>query len=127
AILSPWSLEIIKISPGEAELLGVLAAGCAPNRLTDETLAAIYPDKATTACQSSGQHRQSVEMGRVLRWRGIPHSWNLHREAAKFLRGVSVSEAEYLGVILALTLASHLGAGHVLVFGDYNLANWSDV
>ncbi|DAZ98582.1 TPA: hypothetical protein N0F65_001001, partial [Lagenidium giganteum] len=51
-----------------------------------------------------------------------PCTWKIHVAAGKFLHGVSVNEAEYHGVALALTLAAQVGADHLLVFGDSNQA-----
>ncbi|KAI9983278.1 hypothetical protein PInf_007233 [Phytophthora infestans] len=45
ALLSPWTLEIVKCSKGEDEILGVLAASITPRAKMDEALTRIAPKK----------------------------------------------------------------------------------
>ncbi|KAE8901230.1 hypothetical protein PF003_g14794 [Phytophthora fragariae] len=43
ALLSPWTLEIVKCTKGEDEILGVLAASITPRSAMDDALVAIAP------------------------------------------------------------------------------------
>ncbi|KAG2761765.1 hypothetical protein PC129_g8188 [Phytophthora cactorum] len=45
AFLSPWTLEIVKCSKGEDEILGILAASITPRSKIDEALTKIAPMK----------------------------------------------------------------------------------
>ncbi|POM74877.1 Reverse transcriptase [Phytophthora palmivora] len=45
ALLSPWTLEIVKCVKGEEEILGVIAASITPRSMVDEALIQISPKK----------------------------------------------------------------------------------
>ncbi|KAE8982055.1 hypothetical protein PR002_g23640 [Phytophthora rubi] len=138
ALLSGWTLEIVKCTKGEDEILGVMAASITPREEVDAILTTIAPRK---------QPRQAITMlpptveldekllvvsfdgsARVKRSGGafsavvwsLPE-WTVISAASKYKTDLTVTEAEYHGMLLCFDLLSELDRGRLIVCGDSNL------
>nr|KAE8918897.1 hypothetical protein PF009_g30790 [Phytophthora fragariae] len=138
ALLSPWTLEIVKCTKGEDEILGTLAATITPRAKVDEALIKIAPQK---------QPRQVIVMPpptvepeekllvvsfdgsvRVKRGGGaysaivwqLPQ-WKVVFAASEYMAELTVNEAEYRGMMLCLDLVAPLDRGRLIIYGDSNL------
>ncbi|ETK89016.1 hypothetical protein L915_06823 [Phytophthora nicotianae] len=138
ALLSPWTLEIIKCTRGEDEILGTTAASITPRESVDSILSSIAPRKqprqqAPTVIPSvePGEELLVVRFGgsaRVKRGGGaccanvwkLPE-WTVVAAESKYLPDLTVNETEYQGWLLAFDLLSSLDRGHLIICGDSNL------
>ncbi|POM79460.1 Reverse transcriptase, partial [Phytophthora palmivora] len=137
ALLSSWTLEIVKCTKGEDEILGVIAASITPRKEVDSILASIAPRK---------QPRQVISMppptvepderllvvsfdgsARVKRSGGysgivwnLPE-WTVISAASQYMLDLTVNEAEYHGLLLCLDLLSDMDRGRLISCGDSNL------
>ncbi|KAE8986765.1 hypothetical protein PR001_g19397 [Phytophthora rubi] len=138
ALLSGWTLDIVKCTKGEDEILGVMAASITPREEVDTILTSIAPRK---------QPRQAITMlpptveldekllvvsfdgsARVKRSGGafsavvwsLPE-WTVISAASKYKTDLTVNEAEYHGMLLCFDLLSDLDRGRLIVCGDSNL------
>ncbi|POM68506.1 LOW QUALITY PROTEIN: Reverse transcriptase [Phytophthora palmivora] len=134
ALLSSWTLEIVKCTKGEDEILGVIAASITPRKEVDSILISIAPRKQPR--QVISMHPPTVEPGerllvvsfdgsaRVKRsggaYSGIVWSlpeWTVISAASKYKLDLTVNDAEYHGLLLCLDLLSDMDR----VCGDSNL------
>ncbi|POM66393.1 Reverse transcriptase [Phytophthora palmivora] len=137
-LLSSWTLEIVKCTKGEDEILCVIAACNTPRKEVDSILVSIAPRK---------QPRQVISMppptvepdekllvvsfdgsARVKRsggaYSGIVWSlseWTVISAASKYKLDLTVNEAEYHGLLLCLDLLSDMDRGRLIICGDSNL------
>ncbi|KAE8978835.1 hypothetical protein PR002_g24598 [Phytophthora rubi] len=138
ALLSPWTLEIVKCIKGEDEILGTRAATITPRAKVDEALIEIAPQK---------QPRQVIAMplptvepeekllvvsfdgsARVKRGGGaysaivwqLPQ-WKVVFAVSEYMAELTVNEAEYRGMMLCLDLVAPLDRGRLIICGDSNL------
>ncbi|POM75336.1 Reverse transcriptase [Phytophthora palmivora] len=138
ALLSSWTLEIVKCTKGEDEILGVIAASITPRKEVDSILVSIAPRK---------QPRQVISMppptvepderllvvsfdgsARVKRsggaYSGIVWSlpeWTVISATSKYKLDLTVNAAEYHGLLLCIDLLSDMGRGRLIIYGDSNL------
>ncbi|GMF14950.1 unnamed protein product [Phytophthora fragariaefolia] len=140
ALLSNWTLEIVKCTKGEDEILGVIAASITPRENVDSILTSIAPRK---------QPRQVISMppptvesneellvvsfdgsARVKRGGGAFSAivWNLPdwiviSGASEYKTNLTVNEAEYHGLLLCFDLLAkqHVDRNILIICGDSNL------
>ncbi|POM57809.1 Reverse transcriptase [Phytophthora palmivora] len=139
ALLSSWTLEIVKCTKGEDQILGVIAASITPRREVDSILISIAPRKQPR--QVISMPPPTVEPGerllvvsfdgsaRVKRsggaYSGIVWSlpdWTVISAASKYKLDITVNEAEYHGLLLCLDLLSDMDRGRLIICGDSNLS-----
>ncbi|POM58113.1 Reverse transcriptase [Phytophthora palmivora] len=125
ALLSSWTLEIVKCTRGEDEILGV------PRKEVDSILVSIAPRK---------QPRQVISMlpptvGPDERLLVVSFDGSAHVKrsgeaysgitvisaASKYQLDLTVNEAEYHGLLLCLDLLSDMDRGRLIICGDSNL------
>ncbi|POM80706.1 LOW QUALITY PROTEIN: Reverse transcriptase [Phytophthora palmivora] len=138
ALLSSWTLEIVKCTNGEDEILGMIAASITPRKEVDSILISIAPRKQPR--QVISMPPSAVEPGerllvvsfdgsaRVKRsggaysgivWR-LPE-WTVISAASKYKLDITVNKAEYHGLLLCLDLLSDMDRGRLIICGDSNL------
>ncbi|POM72403.1 Hypothetical protein PHPALM_10883 [Phytophthora palmivora] len=120
ALLSSWTLEIVKCTKEEDEILGVIAASITPRKEVDSILVSIAPRK---------QPRQVISMPPptvkpderllVVSFDGSAQ-WTVISAASKYKLDLTV-EAEYHGLLLCLDLLSDMDRGRLVICGDSNL------
>ncbi|POM62380.1 LOW QUALITY PROTEIN: reverse transcriptase [Phytophthora palmivora] len=135
ALLSSWTLEIVKCTRGEDEILGVIAASITPRREVDSILISIAPRKQPR--QVISMPPPTVEPGerllvvsfdgsaRVNRSGGacsgivwsLPE-WTVISAASEYKLDLTVNEAEYHGLLLCLDLLSDMDRGRLIICGD---------
>ena len=141
ALLSPWSLEIVKSDRGEDELIGLLATSLTPRAQMDEALDLIRPAKSSAknrvgvqdiptlprdtdvfvlSFDGSAKSKRTYGSCSALVWK-LPE-WEIVSSRGLYLPEVTVNEAEYAGCELSLELAAELGIKKVVVCGDSKLA-----
>ncbi|ETN15080.1 hypothetical protein PPTG_22070 [Phytophthora nicotianae INRA-310] len=116
ALLSPWTLEIVKCTRGEDEILGTIAASITPRENVDSILSSIAPRKqprqqisAVIPTVEQGEELLVVSFdgsARVKRGGGacsaiawkLPE-WIVVTAESKYLPGLTVNEAEYQGLL----------------------------
>ncbi|KAE9212036.1 hypothetical protein PF002_g18362 [Phytophthora fragariae] len=138
ALLSPWTLEIVKCTKGEDEILGTLAATITPRANVDEALIEIAPQKQPQ--QVIAMPLPTVEpeekllvvsfdgSARVKRG-GVAYSaivwqlpqWKVVFAASEYMAELTVNEAEYRGMMLCLDPVAPLDRGRLIICGDSNL------
>ncbi|GMF42371.1 unnamed protein product [Phytophthora fragariaefolia] len=140
ALLSNWTLEIVKCTKGEDEILGVIAASITPRENVDSILTSIAPRK---------QPRQIISIppptvesdeellvvifdgsARVKRGGGafsaivwsLP-DWTVISGASEYKANLTVNEAEYHGLLLCFDLLAkqHVDHNRLVICGDSNL------
>ncbi|GMF37957.1 unnamed protein product [Phytophthora fragariaefolia] len=140
ALLSNWTLEIVKCTKGEDEILGVITASITPREDVDSILTSIAPRK---------QPRQIISMPpptvesdeellvvsfdgstRVKRGGGtfsaivwsLP-DWTVISGALEYKTNLTVNEAEYHGLLLCFDLLAkqHVDQNRLVICGDSNL------
>ncbi|POM79027.1 Reverse transcriptase [Phytophthora palmivora] len=112
AILSSWTLEIVKCTKGEEEILGVIAASITPRKEVESNLVSIAPRK---------QPRQVISMPPNSGARREITKWTVISAASKYQLDLTVNEAEYHGLLLCLDLLSEMDKGRLIICGDSNL------
>ncbi|ETI30294.1 hypothetical protein F443_22585, partial [Phytophthora nicotianae P1569] len=124
ALLSPGTLEIVKCTRGEGEILGTIAASITPRENVDSILSSIAPRKqprqqisAVIPTVEQGEELLVVSFdgsARVKRGGGacsaiawkLPE-WIVVTAESKYLPGLTVNEAEYQGLLLGFDLLSN--------------------
>ncbi|KAE9305192.1 hypothetical protein PF008_g21782 [Phytophthora fragariae] len=115
ALLSPWTLEIVKCTKGEDEILGAIAATITPRAEVDQALIAIaprkeprrkiqapihtvYPGESLWVASFDGSARVKRGGGAysAILWR-LPE-WTVVRARSEYADGLTVNEAEYRGL-----------------------------
>ncbi|KAG3069628.1 hypothetical protein PI125_g23169 [Phytophthora idaei] len=139
ALLSPWTLEIVKCSKGEDEILGILAASITPRAKIDEALTKIAPMKEPRRqIQAPIPTVQAHDELYVVRFDGSarvkrgggPYSailwklpgWTVMKARSGYAESLTVNEAEYHGFLLGLELLQEADPKGLVVCGDSNLA-----
>ncbi|GMF40035.1 unnamed protein product [Phytophthora fragariaefolia] len=110
ALLSNWTLEIVKCTKGEDEILGVIAASITPRENVDSILTSIAPRK---------QPRQVISMPPPT---SLP-DWTVISGASEYKTNITVNEAEYHGLLLCCDLLAkqHVDRNRLIICGDSNL------
>ena len=138
ALLSQWSLEVIKCTKGEEEILGTLAASITPRAEVEEALIAIAPRKQprqtivlppptvgpteelmVLSFDGSASVKKGVGAYSAILWK-LPE-WKAIAAASDFTPGITVNEAECRGLLLSLDLLAGRTQGRIIICGDSNL------
>ncbi|KAE8977332.1 hypothetical protein PR001_g25162 [Phytophthora rubi] len=138
ALLSPWTLEIVKCTKGEDEILGAIAATITPRAEVDQALIAIaprkeprrkiqapistvYPGESLWVVSFDGSARVKRGGGAysAILWR-LPE-WTVVRARSEYAYGLTVNEAEYRGLLLRMDLLEGENQQRLVVCGDSNL------
>ncbi|KAE8985289.1 hypothetical protein PR001_g22929 [Phytophthora rubi] len=117
ALLSPWTLEIVKCSKGEDEILGAIAATITPRAEIDQALIAIAPRKEprrkiqapiptvhpgeslwVVSFDGSARVKRGGGAYSAILWK-LPE-WTVARARSEYADGLTVNEAEYRGLLL---------------------------
>lgn len=119
ALLSQWTLEIVKCKRGEDEILGTLAASVTPHENVDSILSSIAPKKqprqVITAVPPTVELEEILYVvsfdgsARVKRGGGTCSAivwelpgWKVVTAASRYLTEATVNEAEYEGLLLGV-------------------------
>ncbi|KAE9174827.1 hypothetical protein PF002_g28940 [Phytophthora fragariae] len=138
ALLSPWTLEIVKCTKGENEILGAIAATITPRAEVDETLIAIaprkeprrkiqapiptvYPGESLWVVSFDGSARVKRGGGAysAILWK-LPE-WTVVKARSEYVDGLTVNEAEYRGLLLCMDLLEGEDQQRLVICGDSNL------
>ncbi|KAE9342017.1 hypothetical protein PF008_g10352 [Phytophthora fragariae] len=138
ALLSPWTLEIVKCTKGEDEILGAIAATITPRAEVDQALIAIaprkeprrkiqapiptvYPGESLWVVSFDGSARVKRGGGAysAILW-NLPE-WTVVRARSEYADGLTVNEAEYRGLLLCMDLLEGKPQQRLVVCGDSNL------
>ena len=138
ALLSQWTLEIVKCKKGEDQVLGALAASITPRENVDSILSSITPKKQARqvvllptptvepevelyvmSFDGSARVKQGGGACSAIVWR-LP-TWTIVKAASKYLATSTVNEAEYEGMLLGFDLLEPLERGRLIICGDSNL------
>ncbi|KAE8978957.1 hypothetical protein PF011_g23041 [Phytophthora fragariae] len=139
ALHSPWELQIERSTRGEEELLGVIAACITPRDLVDAALEDVSPRRQPKKVMSiprpvvnigekvyvisfdgsAKAKREGGAFGAII-WK-LP-GWTVEKAASGYDVDLTVNEAEYRGLLLALDLLNGLDVQRLIVCGDSNLA-----
>ncbi|POM66027.1 LOW QUALITY PROTEIN: Reverse transcriptase [Phytophthora palmivora] len=138
ALLSSWTLEIVKCVKGEDEILGVIAASITPRKEVDSILISIAPRKQpgqvismpppivepdekllVVSFDGSARVKQSGRAYSGIVW-SLP-DWTVISVASRYKLDLTVNEAEYHGLLLCLDLLSDMDRGRLIICGDSNL------
>ncbi|KAE9096312.1 hypothetical protein PF007_g17052 [Phytophthora fragariae] len=128
ALLSGWTLEIVKCAKGEDEILGVMAASITPREEVDAILTSIAPRKQPrqaitmlpptveldeklldVSFDGSARVKSSGGAFSAVVW-SLP-GWTVISAASKYKPDLTVNEAEYHGMLLCFDLLSDLDRG----------------
>ncbi|CAI5706525.1 unnamed protein product [Peronospora effusa] len=138
ALLSQWTLEVVKCKKGEDEILGTLAASITPRENVDSILSSIapkrHPRQAITVVPPTVEPEEVLYVvsfdgsARVKRGGGacsaivwqVPE-WTVVAAASRYLTEATVNEAEYEGLLLGFLLLENLERRRLVVCGDSNL------
>ncbi|KAJ0391181.1 hypothetical protein P43SY_010465 [Pythium insidiosum] len=139
-LLSPWTLDIHRISKDEDSLAKLFADSITPRELLDQIACEVEPDKRSKArtpaisvemltAEYTG-HAITFDGAAKLKTRRGSASYIIWRlpgwfplEASGFtLENVTVNEAEYEGMLRGLARARELGIRDVVVVGDSRIA-----
>ncbi|ETI53999.1 hypothetical protein F443_03141 [Phytophthora nicotianae P1569] len=138
ALLCPWTLEIVKCTRGEDEILGTIAASITPRESVDSILSSIAPRKQprqqtpaviptvepdeellVVSFDGSARVKRGGGACSAIVWK-LPE-WIVVAAESKYLPDLTVSEAEYQGPLLGFDLLSSLDRGRLIICGDSNL------
>ncbi|GMF46690.1 unnamed protein product [Phytophthora fragariaefolia] len=138
ALLSLWTLEIVKCKKGGGEILGVIAAGITPRTEVELALVAIapkneprrqiqtlmptvLPDERLYVASFDGSARVKRGGGAysVILWE-LPE-WTVVKARSGYAEGSTVNEAEYYGLLLCLELLEEEDRRRLMICGDSNL------
>nr|KAE8920000.1 hypothetical protein PF009_g29700 [Phytophthora fragariae] len=138
ALLSPWTLEIVKCTKGEDEILGVLAASITPRSAMDDALVATAPQKeprrqvqapiptvradeelVVVSFDGSARVKRGGDAYSAIVWK-LPE-WSVVKARSGYAEGLTVNEAEYNGLLLSFDLLDNLDRGRLVICGDSNL------
>ncbi|KAE8999012.1 hypothetical protein PR002_g18582 [Phytophthora rubi] len=138
ALLSPWTLEIVKCTKGEYEILGAIAATITPRAEVDQALIAIAPRKEprrkiqapiptvypgeslwVVSFDGSARVKRSGGAYSAILWK-LPE-WTVVRARSEYADGLTVNDAEYRGLLLCMDLLEGEAQQRLVVCGDSNL------
>ncbi|CAI5701137.1 unnamed protein product [Peronospora effusa] len=138
ALLSQWTLEILKCKKGEDQVLGALAASITPRENVDSILSSIAPKKQSRqvvdlptptvelneelyvmSFDGSARVKQGGGACSAIVWR-LP-AWTIVAAASRYLDKSTVNEAEYEGMLLGFDLLEPMERRRLIICGDYNL------
>ncbi|KAE9273566.1 hypothetical protein PR003_g29872, partial [Phytophthora rubi] len=138
ALLSPWTLEIVKCTKGEDDILGAIAATITPRAEVDQALIAIaprkeprrkiqapiptvYPGESLWVVSFDGSARVKHGGGAysAILWK-LPE-WTVVRARSEYADGLTFNEAEYRGLLLCMDLLEGENQQRLVVCGDSNL------
>jgi ribonuclease HI len=137
-MLSAWDLEFQKVEKDEDGLAAALGAGITPREKLDEVLEDLIPVRLNAAQEPAISLEMLSEdyQGLVVSFDGaakrsgdgsasfavwkIP-GWDLVHAEGFVLKGVTVNEAEYSGLLSGLRWASETGTTKLVVAGDSNV------
>ncbi|KAE8909730.1 hypothetical protein PF005_g22221 [Phytophthora fragariae] len=138
ALLPPWTLEIVKCTKGEDEILGAIAATITPRAEVDQALFAIasrkeprrkiqapiptvYPEESlwVVSFDRSARVKRGGGAYSAILWK-LPE-WTVVRARSEYADGLTVNEAEYRGLLLCMDLLEGKAQQRLVVCGDYNL------
>ncbi|GMF41737.1 unnamed protein product [Phytophthora fragariaefolia] len=140
ALLSNWTLEIVKCTKRKDEILGVIAASITPRENVDSILTSIAPRKQPSQVISmppptveSDEELLVVSFdgsARVKRGGGafsaivwsLP-DWTVISGASEYKANLTVNEAEYQGLLMCFDLLAkqHVDHNRLIICGDSNL------
>ena len=138
ALLSQWTLEIVKCTKGEDQVLGALSPSITPRESVDSILSAIAPkkqakQKVDLPTPTVERHERLYVMSfdgsaRVKKGGGacsdvvwsLP-AWSVVSAASKHLTVSTVNEAEYEGMLLGFEVLDSLERRRLIICGDSNL------
>ncbi|CAI5711492.1 unnamed protein product [Peronospora effusa] len=124
ALLSQWTLEIVKCKKGEDQVLGALAASITPRESVDSILSSIAPKKQSR--QVADLSKPTVELNEELHVMSFDGSTRVKqggvKAASKYLDKSTVNEAEYEGMLLGFNLLESMERRRLIICGDSNLA-----
>ncbi|GMF30413.1 unnamed protein product [Phytophthora fragariaefolia] len=135
ALLSPWTLEIVKCTKGEDEILGVIAASVTSRSEVDLALVAIAPKKEprrqietpiptvlpderlfVTSFDGSARVKRGGGAYSAILWE-LPE-WTVVMARSGYAEGLTVNEAEYHGLLLCLDLLEGEDRRRLIICGD---------
>jgi ribonuclease HI len=139
AMLSGWTLEIRKGIEPIHGFLGVVAASSAPKDRMNEALGTISPSLASrknripapiptlpsdtdvivASFDGSARSKRNGGSCSAILWR-FPQ-WTVITTASVYFEDITVNEAEYRGLLLALELGRKLGVDKLVICGDSRL------
>ncbi|POM75920.1 Reverse transcriptase [Phytophthora palmivora] len=138
ALLSGWTLEIIKCSKGEEEILGAIAASITPRAEVDKALIAIAPKKQsrqtitmspptvesnesllTLSFDGSARAKRNGGAYSAIVWK-LPQ-WSILEAMSEYDNYLTVNEAESRGLLLCFELLETQDRGRIVICGDSNL------
>ncbi|KAE9057988.1 hypothetical protein PF007_g31455 [Phytophthora fragariae] len=138
ALPSPWTLEIVKCTKGEDEILVTLGATITPRAKVDETLIEIAPQNQpqqviamppptvepeekllVVSFDGSARVKRGGGAYSAIVWQ-LPQ-WKVVFAASEYMAELTVNEAEYRGMMLCLDLVAPLDRGRLIICGDPNL------
>ncbi|GMF25338.1 unnamed protein product [Phytophthora fragariaefolia] len=146
ALLSNWTLEIVKCTKGEDEILGVIAASITPRENVDSILTSIAPrkqprqvismppptvesDEKLLVVSFDGSARVKCGGGAfsAIVW-SLP-DWTVISVASEYKANLTVNESEYHGLLLCFDLLAeqHVDQNRLIICGDSNLSQISVV
>ncbi|GMF49749.1 unnamed protein product [Phytophthora fragariaefolia] len=135
ALLSNWTLEMVKCTKGEDEILGVIAASITPREDVDSILTSIAPRKQPRQVISMppptvGSEEELLVVSfdgsaRVKRGGGAFRAivWSLPDWTVISGANLTVNEAEYHGLLLCFERLAkqHVDHNRLIICGDSNL------
>ncbi|KAE9293119.1 hypothetical protein PR003_g24588, partial [Phytophthora rubi] len=138
ALLSPWTLEIVKCTKGEDEILGTIAATITPRAEVDQALIAIAPQKEprrkiqapiptvypgeslwVVSFDGSARVKRGGGAYSAILWK-LPE-WTVVKARSEYVDGLTVNEAEYRGLLLCMDLLEGEDQQRLVICGDSNL------
>jgi len=137
ALLSQWTLEVVKYQRGEDEILGTLAESITPRESVDSILYSIapmkHPRQVITVAPPKVEPEEVLYVvsfdgsARVKRGGGACSAiiwqlpgWTVVAAASRYLAEATVNEAEYAGLLLGFRLLKKLERKRLVVCGDSN-------
>ncbi|ETO58389.1 hypothetical protein F444_23234 [Phytophthora nicotianae P1976] len=119
ALLSPWTLEIVKCTRGEDEILGTIAASITPRENVDSILSSTAPRKQPRQLIPAAIPTVEPDKELAIVWR-LPE-WTVVAAESKYLPDLTVNETEYQGLLLGFDLLSSFDRGRLIICGDSHL------
>ncbi|POM62666.1 reverse transcriptase [Phytophthora palmivora] len=138
ALLSSWTLEIVKGTKGKDEILGVIAASITPRKEVDSIMILIAPRKQprqvismppptvepderllVVSFDGTARLKQSGGAYSGIEW-SLP-DWTVISAASRYQLDLTVNEAEYHGLFWCLEFLSEMDRGRLIICGDSNL------
>ncbi|OWZ18046.1 LOW QUALITY PROTEIN: reverse transcriptase [Phytophthora megakarya] len=138
AILSPWQLEILRSVKGEEAILGALAVSITtrtnvdsalediaprtrPSKTATISVLKIGPTESPYVISFDGSARVKREGGAfsAVAWQLL--NWDVVKAASGYAEGLTVSEVDYRGMLLGLSLLEYLDVARLIICDDLNL------